>query len=123
MKTTDRVKKMRDVSVDELRHQESDIKEQMFKLRFQWSMGQTETLNKLRQLRKAVTADACAKFAQARQFILIGELTAPLFLQEIHRTSKVFAMGGVVEDGTTTIFEVVIGMDGDSMAHTFPPSV
>jgi len=52
MKTTDRVKKMRDVSVEELRHQESEIKEQMFKLRFQWSMGQTETLNKLRQLRK-----------------------------------------------------------------------
>ena len=24
----------------------------MFKLRFQWSMGQTETLNKMRQLRK-----------------------------------------------------------------------
>jgi large subunit ribosomal protein L29 len=52
MKTTDRVKKMRDLSVDELRHQESEIKEQMFKLRFQWSMGQTETLNKMRQLRK-----------------------------------------------------------------------
>jgi large subunit ribosomal protein L29 len=52
MKTTDRVKKMRDLSVDELQHQESEIKEQMFKLRFQWSMGQTETLNKMRQLRK-----------------------------------------------------------------------
>ena len=52
MKTTDRVKKMRDLSVDELRNQEHEIKEQMFRLRFQWSMGQTETLNKMRQLRK-----------------------------------------------------------------------
>jgi len=26
--------------------------EQMFRLRFQWQMGQTETLSKMRQLRK-----------------------------------------------------------------------
>ena len=52
MKSAERVKKLRDASVDELRNQENDIKEQMFRLRFQWSMGQTETLNKMRQLRK-----------------------------------------------------------------------
>jgi large subunit ribosomal protein L16 len=32
--------------------QESDMKEQMFRLRFQWSMGQTETLKKMRELRR-----------------------------------------------------------------------
>ena len=52
MKSAERLKKMRDASVDELRSQETDMKEQMFRLRFQWSMGQTETLNKMRQLRK-----------------------------------------------------------------------
>ena len=52
MKAAERVKKLRDSSVEELRNQENDIKEQMFRLRFQWSMGQTETLNKMRQLRK-----------------------------------------------------------------------
>ncbi len=52
MKSAERVKKLRDSSVEELRNQENDIKEQMFRLRFQWSMGQTETLNKMRQLRK-----------------------------------------------------------------------
>jgi large subunit ribosomal protein L29 len=52
MKSADRVKKMRDSSVDELLNQVSDLREQMFKLRFQMSMGQTETLNKMRQLRK-----------------------------------------------------------------------
>ncbi len=52
MKSADRVKKLRDSGVQELRNQENDIKEQMFRLRFQWSMGQTETLNKMRQLRK-----------------------------------------------------------------------
>jgi large subunit ribosomal protein L29 len=52
MKGADRLKKMRDLSVDELRNQESDAHEQMFRLRFQWQMGQTETLTKIRQLRK-----------------------------------------------------------------------
>ena len=52
MKSVERVKKMRDSSVDELLNQVSDLREQMFKLRFQMSMGQTETLNKMRQLRK-----------------------------------------------------------------------
>ena len=52
MKSADRVKKMRDSSVDELLNQVSDLREQLFKLRFQMSMGQTETLNKMRQLRK-----------------------------------------------------------------------
>ena len=52
MKAADRLKKMRDTSADELRNQESDAHEQMFRLRFQWQMGQTETLSKMRQLRK-----------------------------------------------------------------------
>ena len=52
MKSVERLKKMRDLSVDELRQQETEMKEQMFRLRFQWSMGQTETLKKMRELRK-----------------------------------------------------------------------
>jgi large subunit ribosomal protein L29 len=52
MKAVERLKKMRDLSVDELRQQETEMKEQMFRLRFQWSMGQTETLKKMRELRK-----------------------------------------------------------------------
>lgn len=52
MKSTERVKKLRDMSVDELDRHEAEMGEQMFKLRFQWAMGQTETLNKMRELRK-----------------------------------------------------------------------
>jgi large subunit ribosomal protein L29 len=52
MKAVERLKKMRDLSVDELRQQETEMKDQMFRLRFQWSMGQTETLKKMRELRK-----------------------------------------------------------------------
>jgi large subunit ribosomal protein L29 len=52
MKSADRAKKFRDMSVDELQRHEAEMSEQMFKLRFQWAMGQTETLNKMRELRK-----------------------------------------------------------------------
>jgi len=52
MKAAERLKKLRDSSPDELKQQENEMKEQMFRLRFQWSMGQTETLKKMRELRK-----------------------------------------------------------------------
>ncbi len=52
MKSADRVKKIRDMSVDELRRHEAEMNERMFKLRFQWAMGQTESLNKIREIRK-----------------------------------------------------------------------
>ena len=52
MKAADRVKKIRDMSVDELRNQDAEMIEQMFKLRFQLAMGQTESLKKMRELRK-----------------------------------------------------------------------
>jgi len=52
MKSADRTKKLRDLTVDELERREVEMNEQMFRLRFQWAMGQTETLNKIRELRK-----------------------------------------------------------------------
>ena len=52
MKSADRAKKIRDMSVDELRNQDAEMTEQMFKLRFQLAMGQTESLKRMRELRK-----------------------------------------------------------------------
>ena len=52
MKSGERIRKLRDMSVDELERREVEMSEQMFRLRFQWAMGQTETLNKMRELRK-----------------------------------------------------------------------
>ena len=51
MKSADRTKKLRDMSADELERQQGEITEQMFKLRFQLAMGQTESLKKMRELR------------------------------------------------------------------------
>ena len=52
MKAKDRVKKIRDAPVDDLKNQDADMIEQMFKLRFQMAMGQTESLKKMREIRK-----------------------------------------------------------------------
>jgi len=40
------------MSADEIERQEAEMSEQMFKLRFQLAMGQTESLKKIRELRK-----------------------------------------------------------------------
>lgn len=52
MKAADNVKKIRDMSADELKNQATEMNEQMFRLRFQMAMGQTESLKKMRELRK-----------------------------------------------------------------------
>ena len=52
MKSTQQVKKLRDMSVDELTNQSAEMREQMFRLRFQLVMGQTESLSRIRDLRK-----------------------------------------------------------------------
>jgi large subunit ribosomal protein L29 len=40
------------MSPDELIRHGSEMDEQLFRLRFQWAMGQTESLNKMRELRR-----------------------------------------------------------------------
>jgi large subunit ribosomal protein L29 len=49
-----KVDKIRELSDEELRNQERDFREQIFRLRFQMATGQTEGLNKLRTLKKDV---------------------------------------------------------------------
>ena len=44
--------KIRDLDNDELKRQVGGAAEQLFRLRFQLSMGQTDTLKKLRVLKK-----------------------------------------------------------------------
>ena len=45
---------IRNLTNDELRHQERDLADQLFKLKFQLNMGQTESLKKIRGLRKDI---------------------------------------------------------------------
>jgi large subunit ribosomal protein L29 len=43
---------LKDLSVDELEVRRDEMAEEGFRLRFQWTMGQSEALNKMRGLRK-----------------------------------------------------------------------
>ena len=45
---------LRDKSIDELRNRERDLKEQLFKLRFQRATGRIENPMKMRQVRREI---------------------------------------------------------------------
>jgi len=49
-----KVDKIRNLTDVELRHQERDLTDQLFKLKFQMNMGQNESLKKIRGLRKDI---------------------------------------------------------------------
>jgi large subunit ribosomal protein L29 len=46
--------KIKNLTDEELQHQERDLADQLFKLKFQLNMGQTESLKKIRGLRKDI---------------------------------------------------------------------
>ena len=46
--------KVRNLTADELVSQERDLGDQLFKLKFQLNMGQTESLKKIRGLRRDI---------------------------------------------------------------------
>ncbi len=48
------VEKLRNLTDTELDHQRHELNDQLFRLKFQLKMGQTESLNKIRGLRKDV---------------------------------------------------------------------
>jgi large subunit ribosomal protein L29 len=49
-----KVDKIRNLTDEELRHQEGELADQLFKLKFQMNMGQSESLKKMRGLRKDI---------------------------------------------------------------------
>ena len=51
MKSKDRLEKLKDLSFEELENRRAELEEEAFRLRFQWTMGQAEALNKMRQVR------------------------------------------------------------------------
>ncbi len=49
-----KAEKVRNLTDDELRQQERELADQLFKLKFQLNMGQTESLKKMLGLRKDI---------------------------------------------------------------------
>jgi large subunit ribosomal protein L29 len=54
MASSKTLKTLRDKSIDELRTRERDLKEQLFKLRFQRATGRIENPMKMRQVRREI---------------------------------------------------------------------
>jgi large subunit ribosomal protein L29 len=48
------IEKIRNSTDAELAHQQSELADQLFKLKFQLNMGQTESLKKIREMRKDI---------------------------------------------------------------------
>ena len=48
------IERYRQMGDQELGSREADLRDQLFRLRFQMSMGQTESVKKLRQLRRDI---------------------------------------------------------------------
>jgi large subunit ribosomal protein L29 len=53
-KTNKKADKLRNLAPAELQHQEHEINDQLFRLKFQMNMGQTESLKKIRGLKKDI---------------------------------------------------------------------
>jgi large subunit ribosomal protein L29 len=49
-----KAEKIRNLTEDELNHQEGELADQLFRLKFQLNMGQTESLKKIRGLRRDI---------------------------------------------------------------------
>jgi large subunit ribosomal protein L29 len=64
--------KIRNLSDEELAHQENTSAEQLFRLRFQVSMGQNDGVKKLRELRKEIAQ--IKTIARERQLGIHGEV-------------------------------------------------
>lgn len=81
--------KIRSLSDDELLHQEKTSAEQLFRLRFQVSMGQNDGVKKLRELRKEIAQ--IKTVARERELGVRGakhELVATLPAGEAKKTAK-----------------------------------
>jgi len=69
------LQKIRNLSDNELAHHEKTTSEQLFRLRFQVSLGQNDGVKKLRQLRKEIAQ--IKTVARERELGINGELAAP----------------------------------------------
>ncbi len=84
--------KIRNLSDDELGHQEKTSSEQLFRLRFQVSMGQNDGVKKLRQLRKEIAQ--IKTVARERELGIHGESKGAEEAKEAAPVAKVKAGEG-----------------------------
>ncbi len=89
------LEKIRNLSDDELAHQEKTSAEQLFRLRFQVSLGQNDGVKKLRQLRKEIAQ--IKTVAQERQLGIRGAKKTEVMAAPAKKTAKKTAKKGAGE--------------------------
>ena len=87
-----KAEKIRNLTDVELAHQERDLADQLFKLKFQMNMGQTESLKKIRGLRRDI--------ARVQTVLREQELAVPK--TETGKTAVSTAATGKTTTGKTT---------------------
>ncbi len=89
------LEKIRNLSDDELAHQEKTSAEQLFRLRFQVSLGQNDGVKKLRQLRKEIAQ--IKTVAQERQLGIRGAKKTEVVAVPAKKAAKKAAKKGAGE--------------------------
>jgi large subunit ribosomal protein L29 len=89
------LEKIRNLSDDELAHQEKTSAEQLFRLRFQVSLGQNDGVKKLRQLRKEIAQ--IKTVARERQLSIRGAKKTEVVAAPAKKTAKKAAKKGAGE--------------------------
>jgi large subunit ribosomal protein L29 len=84
-----KAEKIRNLTDDELNHQQRDLADQLFKLKFQMNMGQTESLKKIRGLRRDI----------ARVQTVLREQELAAVTTETHKTETSAAPAGKSQTG------------------------
>jgi large subunit ribosomal protein L29 len=79
--------KIRNLSDEELAHQEKTSAEQLFRLRFQVSMGQNDGVKKLRELRREIAQ--IKTIARERELGIHGEVTEPSAAPAVVAATKI----------------------------------
>src|SRR5271163_635363 len=85
-----KAEKIRNLTDVELKHQERDWADQLFKLKFQMNMGQTESLKKIRGLRRDI--------ARVQTVLREQELAAP----KAETAKKAVSTAAINKTKTTT---------------------
>ncbi|MCX7145718.1 MAG: hypothetical protein NT042_05830 [Sulfuritalea sp.] len=80
-----------------------------------------ELFQQIGEIGQSVAADGFAEIAQRGEFVLVAELGATLRLQEVHRATKILALGRIVERGEAALLETLGGVNPDRLAHGWPP--
>jgi len=99
-----KAEKIRNLTDDELSHQQRDLADQLFKLKFQMNMGQTESLKKIRGLRRDI-----ARVQTVLREQELGAVKTETHTSEARKTAPSTAQTGKTKTGKTKISKTKTG--------------